>query len=133
VDFCELTHAKTANALAAYSQEFYAGMPALTENSFGAGRCYYIAARTGEDFLQDFYRYIASKADVMPLLKNIPQGIGVAKRMGENGREFLFVMNFLPEENTITLEGQWRDMFAGKFVSGETELAPRSTLVLSRE
>jgi beta-galactosidase len=133
VDFCELTHTKTANALAAYSQEFYAGMPALTENSFGKGRCYYIAARTGEDFLQDFYCHAAKEAGIMPLLTNIPQGIGVAKRIGENGQEFLFVMNFLPEENTVTLEGQWQDMLAGKAVSGETAILPRSTLVLSRK
>ncbi len=132
VDFCELTHVKTARALAVYGQEFYAGTPALTENSFGAGRCYYLAARTGEDFLQDFYRHIAEEASVMPLMENIPQGIGVAKRVGEDGLEFLFVMNFLPEEKTVTLAGSWQDMLTGKAVSGETTLAPRSTLVLMK-
>ncbi len=133
MDFCELTHVKTARALAAYGQEFYSGMPALTENSFGAGRCYYIAARTGEDFLKDFYRYVAKEANVMPLMENIPQGIGVAKRVGEDGREFLFVMNFLPEEKTATLAGNWLDMLTGRAVSGETSLAPRSTLVLIKK
>jgi beta-galactosidase len=133
VDFCELTHVKTAKALADYRQEFYAGMPALTKNSFGAGCCYYIAGRTGEDFLQDFYRYAAREADVMPLLENIPQGIGAAKRIGENGQEFLFIMNFLPVEKTVVLDGQWQDMLAGNAVSGETALAPRSTLVLNRK
>jgi beta-galactosidase len=132
-DFCELTHVKTARALASYGQDFYAGMPALTQNNFGAGRCYYIAARTGEDFLQDFYYYVAKEANVSPLLENIPQGIGVAKRIGEDGQEFLFVMNFLPEEITVTLQGQWQDMLAGKTVSGETRLVSRSTLVLSRK
>ena len=133
VDFCELTHVKAARALAAYGQDFYAGMPALTENSYGAGCCYYIAARTGEDFLQDFYRQIAGEANVLPLLESIPHGIGVAERVGENGRKFLFISNFLPEENTVTLPGQWQDILIGKGVSGEIALGPRETLVLSRE
>ncbi len=132
VDYCELTHPKTAQVLATYAQDFYAGMPALTQNCFGAGCCYYLAVRTGEDFLQDFYRHIAGEAGIAPLLENIPQGIGVAKRTGENSREFLFVMNFLPTENSVTLPGQWQVMLTGADVFGKACLAPRSTLMLCR-
>ena len=131
-DFCELTHVKTAEALAIYEQDFYKGMPALTKNSFGTGCCYYIAARTGDDFLCDFYRYAAGEANVDPLIEIIPQGLGVAKRVGENGREFLFVSNFLPAEQTVILAGQWQDMLTGEYVSGTTGLMPRSTLVLCK-
>ena len=30
-------------------------MPAVTVNKYGEGKAYYIAARTGEDFNNDFY------------------------------------------------------------------------------
>ncbi len=133
IEFCELTHAKTASVLAVYGQDFYVGMPAVTENTFGAGRCYYIAARTGEDFLQDFYSHIAGEANVLPLLKSIPQGLGVAERIGEGGKKFVFISNFLPTENTVILADKWQDMLTGREVSKEIVVGPRETLVLSQE
>ena len=133
VDFCELVHVKTADALAAYGQDFYAGRPALTRNSFGKGSCYFIAARTGEDFLRDFYRHAAKEAGVMPLVAQAPMGIGVSSRVGTDGCEYLFVSNFRPVANTVTVAGKWRDLLAEKKVSGETAVGPRETLVLTRE
>src|SRR5690606_22993828 len=46
--FCGLIHAETAQVLATYQHDFYAGMPAITVNQFGSGQAYYIAFRTDE-------------------------------------------------------------------------------------
>lgn len=132
-DFCELAHPETAQALTAYEKDFYQGMPALTVNAFGSGRCYYIAARTGEDFLMDFYRHAAKEAGVAPLVPELPLGMGAAKRIGENGREYLFLMNYLPSENSLTLQEKCFDLLSGKAVSGTVTLPPRGVLVLCRE
>ena len=37
---CDLLHTETAAALAVYTDDFYAGMPCVTENAFGAGKAY---------------------------------------------------------------------------------------------
>jgi beta-galactosidase len=53
-DLCDLVHLETAEALATYEQDFYAGRPAVTVNGFGNGRAFYLAARTEERFLDLF-------------------------------------------------------------------------------
>lgn len=59
---CDLIHAETAQVLATYKDDFYAGRPALTVNSFGKGKAYYIAFRNNGDFLDDcYYRFSLSK------------------------------------------------------------------------
>ena len=53
-ELCDLIHAETAEVLAVYKDDFYAGRPALTVNSYGKGKAYYIAFRNNDDFLVDF-------------------------------------------------------------------------------
>ena len=45
--YCELIHARGATVLATYQSDFYAGMPALTVNTYGKGKAYYQAFRDG--------------------------------------------------------------------------------------
>jgi beta-galactosidase len=132
VDFCELTHPITATALAVYDKDFYMGMPALLANNYGKGKCYYIAARTGEDFLCDFYRYAALEKGIKPMLSYLPRGIGAARRVGKNGQEFLFITNFLNESNEVALEGDWVDLLLEKETGGQLTVSPRSVTVLKR-
>ena len=54
IELCDLIHLETAEALAVYSSDFYAGRPALTVNQLGKGRAYYIASRNKEPFHSDF-------------------------------------------------------------------------------
>ena len=54
-DYCDVIHAETAQVLASYKEDYYKDMPCLTVNNFGKGKAYYIAARTGMDFNDDFY------------------------------------------------------------------------------
>ena len=44
-----------AQALADYGEDFYAGMPAVTENRLGKGRVIYLAARAEQKFLDLLY------------------------------------------------------------------------------
>ena len=123
-EYFELVHAENAAVLAAYDQDFYAGMPALTVNSFGSGSCYYISARTDCDFLTDFYRHVAGEAGLMPLLADVPNGITVTRRTGEGGRSYLFVMNALPTDNHIQIVHKRIDLLTGKPHQGTVSLPP---------
>ncbi|MDR0669367.1 MAG: beta-galactosidase [Treponema sp.] len=93
-DLCELIHATLgAQTLGVYGADFYAGRPALTLNRRGQGRAYFIAARTGEDFLDDFYRRLTVEAGITPLFETLPEGVTVqSRRTGE--KDFIFLMNF---------------------------------------
>jgi beta-galactosidase len=119
-DLCELIHAEGAETLAVYGSDFYAGRPALTVNKKGKGKAYYIAARTGDDFLEDFYRDITDDAGVKPPLeKPLPKGVNVQVR-SDGVKDFLFLMNFTPTPQTVD---------AGD--NGIIELAPFGVQILS--
>ena len=130
-EYFELVHAQTAQTLATYQTDFYAGMPVLTVNAYGKGLCYHIAARTDEDFLAELYRQIAQKIGVMPLLAEVPHGVGVTQRIGTEGIRYLFVMNYLPDENQITLPGVKRNLVTDEMLTGKVTLPPRGVLVLA--
>ena len=129
-DWAALVHPQGAAVLAEYTDRFYAGYPALTENRFGAGKCYYIAAHTSLDFLQDFYRFAAAQAGVSPVLSPLPSGVLATERVGDQGR-FLFVMNTSPACATVTLPA-CENLRTGEAVSGPTVLKGYEVLVLKR-
>jgi beta-galactosidase len=100
-ELCELIHPRGAEVLGVYGKDFYAGEPALTVNKRGGGRAYFIAPRTGADFLDDFYGKIAAEAYLKPTLEApLPRGVSAqVRRKGDT--EFVFVMNFSEEAKTV--------------------------------
>ncbi|MDR2070136.1 MAG: beta-galactosidase [Treponema sp.] len=100
-DLCELIHGQGAETLGVYGGDFYAGRPALTLHRRGEGRAYFIAARTGEDFLDDFYRHVSAEAGVTPLFEELPEG--VTAQIRNNGeKDFIFLMNFTKEKRRVS-------------------------------
>ena len=53
---CDIIHPEGAETLAEYQEDFYAGTPVLTENSFGKGKAYYVGTCSGDEFYRDFTR-----------------------------------------------------------------------------
>jgi beta-galactosidase len=99
-DLCEIVHGEGAEILGTYGSDFYAGSPALTVYNRGKGRAYFIAARTGEDFLDDFYRRVAAEAGVKPRFDSLPDGV-TAQVRGDGEKDMVFLMNFTNEEKTV--------------------------------
>ena len=100
-DLCELTHTRNAETLGVYGGDFYAGQPALTVNSFGKGKAYHIAARTGSDFLGDFYQMITREKGLSRAFE-APLPYGVAAQIRSDGdTEYVFVMNFNDKETIV--------------------------------
>lgn len=109
-ELCDLIHAETAEVLGVYQQDFYAGRPAVTRNTWGNGQAYYLAARTGGDFLHDFYRMIADENSItastsMPL----PKGVVATARQSE-GQAYIFVQNYGKQAVTLDLAEESRTL-----------------------
>jgi beta-galactosidase len=100
-DLCELIHSRGAETLGVYGGDFYAGRPALTVQRRGEGRAYFIAARTGEDFLDDFYRQVTAEAGITPLFESLPEGV-TAQVRGNGEKDFVFLMNFTNETRPVS-------------------------------
>jgi beta-galactosidase len=116
-DFCELIHLRGAEALGVYGADFYAGRPALTVNRYGKGRAYYIAARTEQAFLDEFYAGLVKEAGVPRALEaELPEGVTAQVRSDGKSR-FVFIMNFTPEEKSVNTK------------KGERKLAPWEVVI----
>ena len=133
VELCDLIHAETAKVLATYKEDFYAGRPALTVNEFGKGKCYYIAFRSGDDFLSDFYGRLIEDLDIQRVLDiDLPEGVTAQKR-SDGDNDFIFVMNFAGDQRTVDLgDEELTDMIDGGQVQGEITLPAYGLRILKR-
>jgi beta-galactosidase len=97
--FADVIHAVGAEVLSTFKNEFYAGSPALTCNSYGSGKAYYMSAAHDEGFMSEFYGGIIKDAGVKTLYNEpLPKGVTCRERGGK-----LFVMNFAPIAHEVTL------------------------------
>ena len=132
-ELCALIHAEGAEVLATYGDDFYAGRPALTVNAHGQGKAYYVAARTGDDFLSAFYgRLIEELAIPRVLAAELPAGV-TAQTRTDGQTDYVFVMNFAQVPRAVDLgDDRFEDVLNGKSVSGRIELGSYGLRVLSR-
>lgn len=131
--FCDLIHAEKAAVLATYKTDFYAGRPALTVNEVGQGQAYYVASQNEPRFLEDFYRRLADRLSIKPILGiTLPESVSVHYR-SDGEHNTIFVMNFAPEAAEIDLDSQeYTDLLAGGSVAGTLKLEPYGVRVLAR-
>ena len=67
-------HLEGAKALASYEEDFYAGMPAASKNTYGKGTTYYIATRFEEEGLAKILDQAVQEAGVSSV---IPEETGL--------------------------------------------------------
>ncbi len=132
--YCDRIRAETAEVLATYGTDFYAGQPALTLNRFGQGRCYYLAARPADDTLNDaLLRSLVGRIGLSRALDvDLPEGTSVQLRAG-GGQEFLFLHNYRRTPQAIDLRAsRLRDLETGEMLTGPITLPPFASRVLQR-
>lgn len=138
--FCELIHAETAEVLATYGSDFYAGRPVLTRNKVGRGVAYYLAARTDFGFLDTLLAGLARQAGLeCPLAgatgpvsgARLPAGVNVQTRT-DGSTNWYFVMNFgdQPASLPVTATNLADVLRPGTKVGQRIELAPYGYRVL---
>lgn len=132
---CDVIHAETAKVLAVYKDDYYKDMPALTVNEYGKGKAYYIAFRNNGGFETDFY---GSLMDELKLKKSLNAGLpaGVTAQLRTDGsKDFVFVMNFTPEEHTVALNepSPVKELLSGESVDGVLTLQPFGVKIIEKD
>ena len=133
-DYCDLIHVETAKVLGVYKNDFYVGMPALTVNDYGGGKTYYIAARAGADFNNDFYSKLIKDLNIKSVIDGkLPKGVTAQMRHNKDDR-YIFIMNFDEEEKKISLgKEEYIDMVLEEDVSGEVKLNKYEFKILKQQ
>ncbi len=113
--------------LAAYGNGYYKGEAALTRHAYGKGQVLHL----GSTFTREGFARILDYAGVLEPFREIvtaPEDVEVVLRE-KDGQRFLFVLNFMAEERTITLHKPGTLLYTGETVQGEVTLPAFGTAV----
>lgn len=129
--WCDILHPESAEPIAWYGDDFFAGAPAVTVNRFGAGKVYYIGTHAGEDYWQKLLSGIAREAE-LAAFPELPEGVQAFTRTGAGG-ELLFLLNLSRTARIVELNQLYRSALTGTVMSGPVELAPYGVEILRCE
>jgi beta-galactosidase len=132
-DLCALIHEESAEVLATYQTDFYAGRPALTVNRYGAGSAYYQAGRMDAASLLDFYGRLAAAHHLKRVI-DAPLPTGVTAQLRSDGeRDYVFVLNFTAQRQQVALDAHgYRDVLSGEVRGGTLALDAYGVAILQR-
>jgi beta-galactosidase len=128
----DVIHLNTAQALATFEQDYYAGGPAITRNRFGKGTAYYVSTvpdQSGMDWLLD---EICKTAHVKSAVPNIPAAVEVLQRANEKA-SWLFLLNHSTDKVIVSLEQSGLDLLTDTEAKDSIELQPTSIAIIQLE
>lgn len=127
--WCDLLTPDTAEPVAWYGDDFFAGIPAVTANRFGAGQVYYFGTFAEESYWTALLARLAGEQELQRFA-GLPDGVQATVRSGPGGR-FLFLLNLNRVTQTVTLPaGYRRALGGGELPAGELALAPFGVEIL---
>jgi beta-galactosidase len=133
--YCDVVHAESAEVLATYGGEFYAGQPALTVNRVGEGRVYHVASRNDAAFHDAFTAALLRELRLERALGDTPLPPRVtATWRGDGAERHVFVLSFNRDPVSIPLSpGRFRELVNDTTVEGTLSLPGYGAAVLIAE
>ena len=129
---CDLLHTRSAEALATYESDFYAGMPVVTRNHFGTGNAYYIGTEPDDAFLNDFMGRICEDIGLTAPFA-AAENVEVTRRVNDKGIT-IFVLNHNHEPAWVDFgASRLTRLTNGESMTGRVTVAPQDVLVLRLE
>lgn len=130
---CELIHAESAQVLATYRDDFYAGRPAVTVNRVGKGKAWHVASRNDLPFQRDFFAAIINELALPRAIEgDFPPGV-VATARTDGETTWVFVQNFTAQQQLVTLPQGYTDCMTDAAAVGDTVLLAWDCRVLKRK
>jgi beta-galactosidase len=121
-----------AEVVARYTQDYYAGKPAITLNHFGKGKAIYVGA-FGDNSLYDFIaELVIREAELTPIMRT-PDGVEVSERW-QGDKRLLFILNHTKQEAQVALPGRYSSLLDGKIdVTGTVTIGALDVMILSED
>ena len=103
---CDILHLEGAECIAQYGEDFYANTPAVTRNTFGAGKVYYVGTQPDHNGLKVILDQLTKDAGVEPIVQEeTPLEITCREK---DGKRYWFLLNLTGKPQTMP------KTFAGK-------------------
>lgn len=128
--WCDILALTSARTLARYTEDYYAGRPAITINRFGKGQVIYMGAFGDETLSQRMMDWLLDLAKVRPLVAS-PPGVEISERW-QDGRRLLFVLNHTGREQEVRLGVDFTNLLDGSSIPDPANIPPRGVWVLQQ-
>jgi beta-galactosidase len=129
--WCDILKPTTAQVVANYTRDYYAGKPAITLNPYGNGKAIYIGTFGDALMYERLSGWLINLAGVHPAM-NAPVGVEVSERW-QGEERLLFVMNHSADEAKVTLDGEYTNLLNGAKLNGKVVLPGREVWVLVKD
>jgi beta-galactosidase len=127
--WCELLHLEGAQPVAFFMEDYYKGAPAVTVNSFGKGRAFYIATQPELSMIKELFDSLKPTASLESPLPVSPNIEVVNRTRGD--KTYLFILNHGDEAASINLDQKtYRDLLTGRDYRDAVSLAGYGVAVL---
>ncbi|MEO3925138.1 beta-galactosidase [Micromonosporaceae bacterium B7E4] len=130
----ELVIPQGAEVLGTYQADFYAGTPAVTRNSYGAGHGWYVAAGLDQPGVHWVVRRVLERHDLVGPYADVP-GLESTVRVGPDGTRLRFLLNHGAEPVETAAHTAGTDLLGGgRIEPGQPiRLDPSGVLVLRED
>lgn len=126
----ELLHLEGAQAIGVFASDYYANSPALTVNTFGLGRAYYIATQGNEELTAKLIKELCHEAQVASVLQT-SANIEVTRRVHSDGSKIYFLLNHTQQAQQVPLPaGSFTSLFNGAHVTGDIEIPAMDAVII---
>ena len=129
--WCDLIDVREAQVLATYGRDFYAGMPAVTMNEFGAGRAIYVGTVSHQFFYNDLIAWARTLCEIAPYFR-VPDTIELSIRQ-KDGKRFLFLLNHQAMSVRLQFFKTVHDHLTATDLNGPYDLPAHGVLVLTEQ
>lgn len=126
-----IIHREGARRLATYGGgEFYAGHSALTVNTYGKGKAYFVGTPLDETGMSAFMAPIIKELGLKPL--DTPEDVSLSVRYGDDGVRYAFLINNSESDKRLCLDelNDGVELLTGHVVDGPVELKPYGVNVI---
>lgn len=107
----ELVIPQGAEVVGTYRADFYAGTPAVTRNTFGAGHGWYVATGLDQPGVSWVVRQVLARHDLVGPYPDVPE-LETAVRVAPDGTRLLFLLNHRAEPVELTARSGGVDLLS---------------------
>ncbi len=130
--FSEVLHVQSdsVEVLSSYDDIYYEKKPALVKNFVGKGKVYYF----GGVFTEKSAKFLLEELQITTPVQewlSLPQKVELAIRTGENGEEYVFLLNYSAEEQTLLVKNKRINILTDESLEGEFTIEPFGVVILS--
>jgi len=127
--WCDILKCETSEPFGVYGSDYYAGEAAITVNTYGKGRVWYIGCNCDQDFLDRLMGHILSEAGISSPIPNLPQGVECLERVLD-GKSHYILLNHNSGDAHVRLEASCQNLLTGLPADRELALKAYDVAVL---